>query len=107
MVDVAAYQEQHNQIPSAVWLGSTPVSPESYLVALAQVSGTLLMKGGPPPSVHLAPAPLAAGKYVADDSPDLWGWVIFPPGFRAPKLMGLARLQAWTLKPARSHAPSP
>jgi hypothetical protein len=37
---------------------------------------------------------------VADDSPDLWGWVIFPEGFRAPRMMALARLQAWTLKPA-------
>jgi hypothetical protein len=46
---------------------------------------------------------LAAAKYVADDSPDLWGWVIFPPNFRAPKLMGLAKLQAWTLKPARAQ----
>ena len=77
------------------------------ILALAQVSGRLLNKGGPPESVHLAPAHLAAGRYVADDSPDLWGWVIFPPGFRAPKLVGLARLRAWTLKPAQSDAQSP
>lgn len=106
VVDVADYQERHDQIPSAVWLGSTPVSPESYLVALAQVSGRLLTQAGPPPSVHIAPAHLAAGRYVAEDSPDLWDWVIFPPGFHAPKLMALARLQAWTLKPARSRAQS-
>jgi hypothetical protein len=37
---------------------------------------------------------------VADDSPKLWGWVIFPEGFHAPRLMELAKLQAWTLKPA-------
>jgi hypothetical protein len=37
---------------------------------------------------------------VAKDDPKLWGWVIFPPGFRAPALMELARRQAWTLKPA-------
>jgi len=28
------------------------------------------------------------------------GWVIHKAGFQAPKLMELARLQAWTLKPA-------
>ena len=106
VVDVGGGVERHHQIPSVVFFGSAPVSPESYLVALARVSGILLKGGGPPPSVHLAPARLAAGKYVAEDSPDLWGWVIFPPGFRAPKLMGLARLQAWTLKPARVHASS-
>jgi hypothetical protein len=37
---------------------------------------------------------------VAEDSPGLWGWVIFPEGFHAPHIMELARLQAWTLKPA-------
>jgi hypothetical protein len=34
------------------------------------------------------------------DDPSLWTWVIFPPGFRAPEMMELARKQAWTLKPA-------
>jgi hypothetical protein len=51
-------------------------------------------------TVTFAPARLAAADYVADDSPDLWDWVIFPHGFHAPKLMALAKLQAWTLKPA-------
>jgi hypothetical protein len=37
---------------------------------------------------------------VADDGPNLWGWVIFPPGFRAPAMMELAKRQAWTIKPA-------
>ncbi len=103
VADVAEHLERNRQIPDAVWLGSTPVSPESYLVALAHVT---LAGAEPPPSVHIGPAHLAAGKYVAADAPALWDWVIFPPGFRAPKLMGLARLQAWTLKPAQA-SPSP
>jgi len=41
-----------------------------------------------------------ADRSVAEDSPALWGWVIFPEGFHAPRIMELARLQAWTLKPA-------
>src|SRR5207247_2538367 len=103
VADGAEYLSRNRQIPDAVWLGSTPVSPESYLVALAQVT-----RGGSEPaaSVHVAPARLAAGRYVADDALELWDWPIFPPGFHAPKLMGLARLQAWTLKPAQA-APSP
>jgi hypothetical protein len=103
VLDVADYLARNEQIPNAVWLGSQPVSPESFLVALAQVTTRLLVKAEPPESVPFAPAHLAAAKYVADDSPDLWGWVIFPPNFRAPKLMGLAKLQAWTLKPARAQ----
>ena len=54
----------------------------------------------PPEKVTIKPTKFAVGKYVADDDPKLWGWVIFPPGFRAPALMELARRQAWTLKPA-------
>ena len=46
-------------------------------------------------------ATFAAAKYVSDDDPKaLWGWIIFPKGFRAPAMMELAKRQAWTLKPA-------
>jgi hypothetical protein len=39
---------------------------------------------------------------VAPDTPGLFGgWVIHREGFRAPKILEVARLQAWTLKPAR------
>ena len=100
VLDVAGYLEKNGQVPGAVWLGSTPVPPESYLVALAQATRALLSTNSPPDSVTFAPAHLAAARYVADDSPDLWGWVIFPEGFDAPQLMALAKLQAWTLKPA-------
>jgi peptidoglycan/xylan/chitin deacetylase (PgdA/CDA1 family) len=100
-LDVEDFLEKNEQVPSVVWFGSKPVRPESYLVALAQVTTRLLVRAEPPESVSLAPAHLAAAQYVSDDSPQLWGWVIFPPGFRAPKLMRLAKLQAWTLKPAR------
>ncbi|HEV2348796.1 MAG TPA: polysaccharide deacetylase family protein [Terriglobia bacterium] len=101
VLDVGGFMEKNGQVPTAVWFGSTAVPPQSYLVALASVATTLISKGGPPSSVPVGPAHLAAEKYVADDSPKLWGWVIFPVGFRAPNLMALAKLQAWTLKPAR------
>jgi hypothetical protein len=92
--------DKTGRIPSAIWLGSQSVPPESYLVAIAQATQTLMQKAQPPDIVTFAPARLAAADYVADDSPDLWDWVIFPHGFHAPKLMTLAKLQAWTLKPA-------
>jgi peptidoglycan/xylan/chitin deacetylase (PgdA/CDA1 family) len=100
VLDVAGFLEANAQIPNVVWLGSTPVPPESYLVALAQTTRALLTKSAPPDSVALRPAHLAAARYVADDSPALWDWIIFPEGFDAPQLMTLAKLQAWTLKPA-------
>ncbi len=103
VLDVEDSVAKTDQIPSVVWLGSKAVPPESYLVALAQVTVRLLVRAEPPEKVSLAPAQLAAAQYVADDSPQLWNWPIFPPEFRAPKMMSLAKLQAWTLKPARSR----
>jgi peptidoglycan/xylan/chitin deacetylase (PgdA/CDA1 family) len=105
VLDVEEYVVKNDQIPDVVWLGSRPVSPECYLVALARAATRLLVRAEPPETVTIPPARLAAAQYVADDSPELWGWVIFPPNFRAPKLMSLAKRQAWTLKPARPVIP--
>jgi hypothetical protein len=100
VLDVQDDLDKTGRIPSAIWLGSQSVPPESYLVGIAQAAQILMQKAQPPDTVTFAPARLAAADYVADDSPDLWDWVIFPHGFHAPKLMSLAKLQAWTLKPA-------
>jgi hypothetical protein len=85
-------------------LGSVPVSPEAYLRALAKVNVDMARPtqevSGHPEIIEIAPAKLSAAQYVADDGPNLWGWVIFPEGFRAPGMMALARQQAWTIKPA-------
>ena len=44
---------------------------------------------------------LLAARQVAKDTPALFGgWIIHKEGFQAPKVMEVARLQAWTLKPA-------
>jgi hypothetical protein len=99
VLDVQDGLDKTGRIPSVVWLGSQPIPPESYLVGIAQAAQGLMQKAQLPDSITLAPARLAASEYVADDSPDLWDWVIFPRGFHAPKLMSLAKLQAWTLKP--------
>jgi hypothetical protein len=96
----ALYRARQGRVPGAVWLGSTPVPPEAYLRALARVALDLLAGKEVPARVEVRPTTLAVAKYVAPDSPKLWGWVIFPPGFKAPALMDLARRQAWTLKPA-------
>jgi hypothetical protein len=100
VLDVQDDLNKTGRIPSAIWLGSQSVPPESYLVGIAKVAQSLMQGGQPPDTVTFAPARLAAADYVADDSPEIWDWVIFPRGFHAPKLMSLAKLQAWTLKPA-------
>jgi hypothetical protein len=98
--DVADYLRHHGRVPATVWLGSTAIPPQAYLRALAEVAQVLLDGKPMPRSVTVRPARLAAGDHVSADGPHLWGWIIFPRGFRAPELMKLARRQAWTLKPA-------
>jgi hypothetical protein len=98
--DVRDYVAVHHQVPSAVWLGSVPVPPEDYLVALAGASNHLSSAQDLPQTLTIAPARLAPGEHVSKDSLKIWAWPIFPEGFHSERLMDLARLQAWTLKPA-------
>jgi len=107
VLDVDSSLAKYRQIPDLVWFGGNAVPPESFLAALAGVVQELPAKKPPPDAVSILPARLAAAKYVADDSKDLWQWPIFPEGFDAPQLMALAKAQAWTLKPAILHRRSP
>jgi hypothetical protein len=76
------------------------MAPADYLATLAHVVEELIASGKAPPAVTRYEGRFTADRYVAEDSPKLWNWVIFPEGFHAPKIIELARLQAWTLKPA-------
>ena len=98
-LDTAAYCRAHARMPDEIWIGANAIPPEDFLATCAAV--VRLASGGPIPGlIEIRKARLASEKYVARDSAGLWDWVIFPPGFHAPDLMQLARLQAWTLKPA-------
>ena len=75
-----------------------------FLVALAfaydyyRTNGKLPLEGGATLGKNLE---LLPARRVAKDTPDLFGgWIIHKEGFRAPKILEVARLQAWTLKPA-------
>ncbi len=100
--EVSDYCKTNNRMPSSVWIGSIAISPAAYLATLAveveryYLSIAILDDG----YVTLRSGNFTADKYVADDDPKIFNWVIHPEGFHAPKLMGLAKLQAWTLKPA-------
>jgi Polysaccharide deacetylase len=98
--DVAAFARRHNRMPDEIWIGAESISPKDYLATLAGAIEELIASGKPPAEVRLQTAAFTGDRHVAEDSDRLWGWVIFPEGFRAPKIVELARLQAWTLKPA-------
>ncbi|NUR57032.1 MAG: polysaccharide deacetylase family protein [Acidobacteria bacterium] len=102
--DAAAFVARNKRIPDEIWMGAENLSPADYLATLAGAFEDLVASGRMPASVTRVEGRFTADRYVADDSPTLWGWPIFPEGFHAPRIMELARLQAWTLKPAMLRA---
>ena len=102
--DVRNFIQTEHRIPSRVFIGANAVAPADFLVALASVYDCYNKTGKLPVTegvrlgsgVELLPA-----RHIAPDTPELFGgWIIHREGFRAPKILELARLQAWTLKPA-------
>ncbi|HVH72814.1 MAG TPA: hypothetical protein VNB49_17130 [Candidatus Dormibacteraeota bacterium] len=85
--DVRSFIQRNHQIPSAVWVGSTHVPPEAFLLAMANIVKRNTASGNAPEVAKIAPARLATEKYVAEDSPKLWSWPIFPPGFHSEHLL--------------------
>jgi len=103
--DVRQFVQTQQRVPARIFIGADAVSPADFLTALAFVYDSQARKETVPiaDEIPLAAniAVLPAG-HVAEDTPNLFGgWVIHKEGFRAPKILEVARLQAWTLKPAR------
>lgn len=98
--DVDAFCRSTGRIPDEVWIGSESLSPADYLATLASSTEEIIVQGKAPSDVSRKVGTFTSDRYVAADSPALWNWIIFPEGFHAPRIMELARLQAWTLKPA-------
>lgn len=102
-LDTADFVSRRRALPSRVFIGADAVAPGQFLIALAEV-WLRQQKGGqlPNEAIHIGPSSeLLTARHIASDTPGLFGgWVIHKENFQAPKLLELARLQAWTLKPA-------
>jgi len=104
-LDVRDFIQSQKRVPARVFIGADAVAPADFLVALA-VAYDSLRKTETIPGAE-SELPLGANtevlpaRHIARDLPSLFGgWVIHKEGFRAPKVLEVARLQAWTLKPA-------
>ena len=97
---VSFYNRLDGKMPHEIWIGGQNFSPADYLATLGAVVEQLLVTGREPTKVKILKGKFTADKYVAEDDPKIFNWVIHPEGFHAPKIMELAKLQAWTLKPA-------
>ncbi len=103
--DVFGFIEAEQRVPARVFIGPDAVSPSNFLVAMAAAyqrqksdASTPDLNGG----VDLGhDNEILPARHIAADTPGLFGgWIIHKEGFRAPHLLEVARLQAWTLKPA-------
>ncbi len=92
-IDVAGFIRANRRLPAEVWIGSEKLSLADFAATLAADDGTN--------AVPVRKGNLEMEKYVATDARRSFDWPIHPEGFSAPELLELARLQAWTLKPAR------
>jgi hypothetical protein len=77
------------RLPVEVWIDNETLSIGDLAATLAQGDG----------KVHRGV--LDFEKYIATDACRNFNWVIHPEGFCAPELYDLARVEAWTLKPAQ------
>lgn len=102
------FVEVERAVPARVFVGTESIPPADFLVALARAWVARNQAGEIPLDRPATPGrgiKVLTARHVAEDTPGLFGgWIIHKEGFRAPKLMGLARLQAWTLKPALSRS---
>jgi hypothetical protein len=100
--DVSGYVRHYRRVPARVFIGAEAISPGQFLHALALAE--LARRESEPARRFTLPATcvLEPAREVAADTPNLFGgWIIHPEGFRAPKILEVARLQTWTLKPAQ------
>ncbi|WP_135546654.1 polysaccharide deacetylase family protein [Paenibacillus cymbidii] len=85
------------QLPDAYVVDGRRINPVDLTCTMA---AAIAQGAGDGDAVPLVRGRLTAADYAGDN--DLWGprWSIFPLDFRAPNLVRLSKLQAWTLKPA-------
>ncbi len=93
-LDAAGFIRATHRLPSEVWIGAEKLS-------LADFAATLAGDDGTSPGVPIRKGNLEIEKYVSTDPSGSFKWPIHPDGFSAPQLLEMAKLQAWTLKPAK------
>jgi len=90
----------YKQLPDLYTLSNGVINPADMFCTLAEA----ISKGlGENDAIDLIKGELTTKKYVKDN--DDWSsrhsWVIFPDDFKVPNTIRMAKLQTWTLKPAR------
>lgn len=100
----AQFATQHGRVPSRVLLGNRSTFPGDFLATAAEAVVTRLATDRRPEQVTvLSAANRVEGCVDEQAARGAWKSSMMLPDFRAPGLLEIARLQAWTLKPAILH----
>ena len=103
-MDVLDYLQKDRRIPSRVYIGADQVAPARFMTGMVFVFRYFRDHGMLPVTNNISlngDVEILPAGHIAPDTPELFGgWIIHRKGFRAPKVVAVARLQAWTLKPA-------
>lgn len=97
--DAADFMRRNHRLPNEVFVGATALSLPDFTATLA---ASILSEGD---AVPVTRGNVQFGRYFSTEAVRAFRWPIHPEGFAAPELLELARLQGWTLKPARLRAP--
>jgi hypothetical protein len=92
--DAAAHIRRFSRLPNEVFVGAETLS-------LADFTATLAGSIGEEGDVQVVHGTIGFDQYFSTDGRKSFSWVIHPEGFDGTPLLDLARLQGWTLKPAR------
>jgi hypothetical protein len=100
-IDAAKLIDVNGRIPSKIDVGDITLGPASYLATAIEALRLIAEGRQPPQTISVQEGALDTAQYVNEEGArDAWRWAIFPEGFSAPKLVSIAKLQAWSLKPA-------
>jgi hypothetical protein len=91
--EAASFIRANGRLPAQVWIGS-------QALALADFAATVAGDDGVSASISVRKGNAEMEEHIATDPARPFNWAIHPESFQGAHLLNLARLQAWTLKPA-------
>lgn len=102
VVDVRDYLRAHNRVPPRVFIGADYVAPADFLGGLAAAwCHYAEHHSRPPEGVRLGKnRAVLTERHVAEKPVTPFTWSIHKPNLSLARILDVARLQAWTLKPA-------
>jgi len=102
---VNEFLAREGRVPDEVAVGPYTVEPADFLAAVARMLVRAFDGESLPEQIELGLAACAFERYVDEDAAKAgWRGAMMPSEFEALELLDLAKLGAWTLKPAILHA---